>query len=89
MMVRTQITLHRELQKRARRRASEIGVSFAEYVRQVVARDLASPQTEADVASIFDLGSSGGSNVARDKRAMIADAFASTHRSPRRKSVTR
>jgi hypothetical protein len=84
MMVRTQITLEGELQRRARRRASEIGVSFAEYVRRVVARDLAGSQAKADVASIFDLGSSGGSNVARDKQTMIAVAIASTRRKARR-----
>jgi len=75
MMARTQITLDSETQKRARRRASELGVSFAEYVRQVIARDLDRPQTQADISCIFNLGSSGGSNIARDKDAMIAEAF--------------
>jgi len=75
MMVRTQITLEREMQKRARRRAGEIGVSLAEYVRRVVARDLEQPEANADVAAIFDLGASAGSNIARDKQSMIADAF--------------
>jgi putative heme degradation protein len=77
MMVRTQITLESELQRRARRRAGEIGVSMAEYVRQLVARDLARLQAKPDVSTIFDLGSSGGSNIALDKDAMIAEAFAS------------
>ena len=77
MMVRTQITLETELQSRARQRAGEIGVSFAEYVRRLVARDLARPKTKADVSCIFDLGSSGGSNIAVDKDLMIAEAFES------------
>jgi hypothetical protein len=84
MMVRTQITLESELQKRARQRAGEIGVSMAEYVRQLVARDLARPATSADVSSIFDLGDSGGSDIARDKDAMIATAFAARRRKARR-----
>jgi GH24 family phage-related lysozyme (muramidase) len=75
MMVRTQITLDSEIQKRARRRASELGVSLAEYVRQVITRDLAEPQIKSDVSSIFNLGSSGGSNIARNKEAMVAEAF--------------
>ena len=75
MMVRTQITLDSETQKRARRRASEMGVSFAEYVRQVIARDLGRPETKADISCIFNLGSSGGSNIARNKEAMVAEAF--------------
>jgi hypothetical protein len=75
MMVRTQITLETELQRLARQRASQIGVSLAEYLRRLVARDLAHPQTSADVTCIFDLGASGGSDIARDKDSMIAEAF--------------
>jgi hypothetical protein len=84
MMVRTQITLESELQKRARQRAGEIGVSMAEYVRRLVARDLARPKTSADVSSIFDLGSSGGSDIANNKDSMVADAFAARRHKARR-----
>jgi hypothetical protein len=84
MMVRTQITLETELQRRARQRASEIGVSLAEYVRRLVARDLARPESRADVSSIFDLGASGGSNIAVDKDSMIAEAFDSLRPRARR-----
>jgi len=75
MMARTQITLDPELQKKARRRASELGVSFAEYVRQVIARDLSRPESKTDIASIFNPGPSGKSNIARNKEEMIAEAF--------------
>lgn len=84
MMVRTQITLESELQKRARQRASQAGVSLAEYVRRLVARDLARPEAKADVTSIFDLGDSGGSNIAVNKDSMIAEAFHSERRRIRR-----
>lgn len=84
MMSRTQITLESEVQRRARERASELGVSLAEYVRRLVARDLARPQTAIEVDRIFDLGSSSGADIARHKDSMIADAFHSrskkTHR---------
>jgi hypothetical protein len=80
MMVRTQITLESELQRQARRRASEMGVSLAEYVRRLVARDLARPKQKGDVSSIFDLGSSGGSDIAVNKHAMVAEAFSSASR---------
>ncbi len=83
MMVRTQITLEGELQKRARKRATEIGVSFAEYVRQVVERDLAQPGKKSDVSQIFNLGASGGSNIAKHKQAMIAEAFAASRKARR------
>jgi hypothetical protein len=84
MMVRTQITLESELQRRARQRASETGVSLAEYVRRLVARDLARPNSAADVSTIFDLGSSGGSNIAKNKDSMVAEAFDSLRRRARR-----
>ncbi|MGA9641956.1 MAG: hypothetical protein WBQ72_11200 [Terriglobales bacterium] len=74
-MSRTQITLEGQAHRRARQRASELGVSLAEYMRRLVARDLAEPQAKGDVACIFDLGISGGSDVAKNKDAMIADAF--------------
>lgn len=85
MMSRTQITLPPEVQRRARQRASDLGVSLAEYLRRLVARDLGSPQRTADAASVFDLGSSSGSDVARDKDSMIAEAFAAAHQKSRRR----
>jgi len=78
MMSRTQITLESETQQRARQRASDLGVSLAEYVRRLVARDLARPEPAADIERIFDLGSSGGSDIGRYKDAMIAEAVRST-----------
>jgi len=84
MMVRTQISLENELQRRARKRATDIGVSLAEYVRRLVARDLAHPETKTDVSRVFDLGASNGTDIARSKDSMIAEAFAAGHRKPRR-----
>jgi hypothetical protein len=77
MMSRTQITLDSELQKRARKRAAELGISLAEYVRSLVSRDLGSRGRRADPSSVFDLGDSGGGDVARDKDRMIGEAIAS------------
>jgi hypothetical protein len=84
MMVRTQITLETELQRRARERAGQVGISLAEYVRRLVARDLARPETKVNVSSIFDLGASGGSNIAVNKDSMIAEAFGSLRSRARR-----
>ncbi len=84
MMSRTQITLEKELQKQAHRRASEMGVSFAEYVRRLVARDLVRPETKVDLTCVFDLGISRGSDIAAEKDSMIGEAFASAlARTPR------
>jgi len=76
MMSRTQISLEPEIQRRARRRAGDLGVSFAEYIRRLVVRDLGSAQVKAAPALVFDLGASGASDIAREKDAMIAQAFA-------------
>jgi plasmid stability protein len=77
MMSRTQITLEPEIQRRARLRASDLGVSFAEYVRRLVTRDLGTVQVQASPALVFDLGASGGSDIAAQKDRMIAEAFTS------------
>jgi hypothetical protein len=81
MMSRTQITLDPDLQRRARQRAAKLGVSFAEYVRRVVARDLGGKRpSRGAVAAVFDLGASGGADVARDKDEMVGAAFVSRAR---------
>lgn len=86
MMARAQISLEPELQRRARQRAAQLGVSFAEYVRRAVERDLGRPRQKADPSIVFALGASGGSDVARHKDAMVAEAVAarSKRRVPRR-----
>lgn len=80
MVVGTQITLDPELQ--ARQKAASLGISLAEYVRGLLARDLAEPgeKEPPDVRQVFDLGDSGGTNVARDKDRMIGDAVAALKR---------
>jgi hypothetical protein len=87
MMSRTQITLEQGMQRRARRRAGDLGVSLAEYVRRLVARDLGGERPVADPAAVFDLGDSGGCDVAANKDAMLAEAFTSGGRKPRRRSA--
>jgi hypothetical protein len=89
MMSRTQVTLESQTHRRARQRASELGVSLAEYMRRLVARDLAGPQpAKVDVTRMFDLGRSGKSNIsdiAKNKDAMIAEAFESANRKSRQR----
>ena len=84
-MSRTQVTLDGEMQRRARRRASELGISLAEYFRRLVSRDLVGPEgTKPDPGRIFDLGNSGGSDIRKHKDEMIATAVTSSHKkSPR------
>jgi hypothetical protein len=84
MMSRTQITLDPEMQRKARQRAVESGVSLAEYVRRLVARDLGGSQPPASPKAVFDLGDSGGSDIGGNKDAMLAAAFTAGRRKPRR-----
>jgi hypothetical protein len=74
MMARTQITLDPENHRRARRRASELGISLAEYMRRLVARDVAPRTSRTDPAGVFDLGDSGGSDIARHRDAYLGKA---------------
>ena len=83
MMSRNQISLDPELQRRARRRAAEMGLSFSEYVRRLVARDAGDSRAAADPSAVFDLGASRGGDVSRDKDLMLGEAVAAAR--PRRR----
>ena len=76
MMARTQITLEPETHRRARQRASDLGVSLAEYFRRLVQKDLGTPKKKGDISCIFNLGDGGpDSDIANRKDEMIADAI--------------
>lgn len=80
MVVRTQISLDPEAHRRARQRASEQGVSFAEYVRRLVNADLADERSgTADVTAVTDLGDGGPTDVSKDKDSLIGEAFGATY----------
>ena len=80
MKARTQITLDPDTQRQAQAKAAELGISFAVYVRRLVAQDIGKPKAKANIAPIFDLGTDGPpTDIAREKRAMIGDAFAQEH----------
>ena len=53
---------------------SGLGVSLAEYVRRLVARDLGEHRPPVGPSTVFDLGGSGGSDVAASKDEMIGRA---------------
>ena len=74
MMARVQISLPPEVHRRARARAAELGISFAEYVRRLVARDTGDALIAHDPQALLDLGDSGGSDVARDKHRYVGEA---------------
>jgi hypothetical protein len=80
MSARTQITMDPELQRRAHTKAAELGLSFAEYVRRLVAHDLGEPRRNTSISLLFDLGvSSEPTDIARDKDQMLAEAAGAEH----------
>lgn len=80
MSNRVQITLDAESQRRAQAKAAELGISFAEYVRRLVAADLGEAKPRGDISVLFDLGaSSRPTDIARDKDAMIEQAVWEEH----------
>ena len=77
MNARTQITMDPELQKRAQAKAADLGISFAEYVRRLVASDVGQPEPKSkpDISIVFDLVDEGPiTNIARDKNKFIGQA---------------
>jgi hypothetical protein len=80
MMARVQVSLSPEDQRRARARASELGISFAEYVRRLVARDLGEGHRTDDPSGLFDLGETSGSDVATQKHRYVGDAVEAARR---------
>lgn len=80
MMVRTQISLDSERHAEARARAAAHGISLAEYVRRLVDQDLAERPRGADRAVVFDLGESGGTDIASQKAQMIGEATGAAKR---------
>ena len=80
MATRTQITLDPLTQRRAHAKAAELGISFAEYVRRLVARDLGEPKPKADISIFFDLIDEGPpTDIARDKDKFLAEAVWKEH----------
>jgi hypothetical protein len=82
-MVRTQIGLDPRTHRLAKGRASELGISLAEYVRRLVAQDVARREPAADPTAVFNLGDSGGSDIARHEDQYIGEAVAATYLTPR------
>jgi hypothetical protein len=91
MNARTQIKLDPETQRRAQDKAAVLGISFAEYVRRLLAQDLGPPRRDASVSLIFDLVDEGPTTrVAQDKDKMVAEAVWNEHvRHSGRKNRTR
>lgn len=78
MVARTQITLDSDTHRRAKRRAADLGISFAEYVRQTLDRDLGE-QPKSDISDIFGIGESGLSDVSSNVDKYLGEAAWEEH----------
>jgi hypothetical protein len=69
-----------EMQRRAEAKAAELRISFAEYVRRLVASDLGEEKPDYDVTELFDYVKGGPvTDIARDKHKMVGDAVWEEH----------
>lgn len=75
MLVRTQISLSSDDHRRAKRRASELGISLAEYIRRLIADDLGRAGAAGDVTRLFALGESEFDDVATNVDAHLAEVL--------------
>lgn len=73
--MRTMIVLPNHHHAEAKRKAAREGISLAEYIRRLVARDLDTGSPVSDPSAIFGLFDSGGSKIAEGKQAMISEAI--------------
>ena len=83
MMIRTQISLDAERHAQARARAAELGVSLAEYMRQLVDRDVGRSPVVVDRSVVFDLGGGSPTDIAAGKDRMTAEAIAASFKRDR------
>src|SRR5207249_10679063 len=75
MNARKQITMAPDMQRRAEAKAAELGISFAEYIRRLVAGDLGERKRKADISIMFDFVDEGPvTDIARNKDKMIGEA---------------
>ena len=89
MSGRTQIAVDSETHRRARAKAAALGISFAEYVRRLLAQDLGEVKRNSDISLVFDLVDEGlRTNIARDKDKMVGEAVWKEcwRKSPRKRS---
>lgn len=80
MVTRMQVTLDPEQHRRAREKAHAAGISLAGYIRRLIDRDLdVTADARPDITSVFALGDSGGSDIARHQDEYIAEALEADH----------
>ena len=77
--MRTIITLPDHMHARAKQRAAELGISFAEFARRLFEKELAEAPTQGDIDSIRGIVQGAPFDMARDGRRIISEATARLH----------
>lgn len=80
MKVRVQFAMDSDLKRRAKKRAARLGLSLSQYLVSLIEGDLVPQETKVGVEAVFNLGSSGGSDITLNKDTMIAEAIEATRR---------
>jgi hypothetical protein len=87
MMVRMQVTLDPETHRSILETAARQRISASEYIRRAVLKTFEEPPSPADPSRVFDLGRSTGTDIARDKAALLGEAAASLRRPTTRTAI--
>ncbi len=58
----------------AKQRAADLGISFAEFIRRLLARELETPMPQGDIDSICGMVSGAPFDMARDGERVIGEA---------------
>lgn len=72
--MRTVITLPDHVHARAKQRAADLGISFAEFIRRLLDRELDTAAPQAGIDSICAMVAGPPFDMARDGQRIIAEA---------------
>ncbi|WP_428117451.1 hypothetical protein [Candidatus Poriferisodalis sp.] len=74
--MRTVITLPDQVHARAKQRAAELGISFAEFTRRLLEKELDAPEPQGDLESICGMVQGTPFDMVRDGHSIIGTAVA-------------
>lgn len=80
MMARTHIPIDGEHHGHAKVRAADLGIPFADDTHRQFDRDLSEPLDRSEPTRVFDLGDSGGTDVASKKDRMLGETTGALRR---------
>ncbi|WP_419918737.1 hypothetical protein [Candidatus Poriferisocius sp.] len=72
--MRAIVTLPDHLHARAKQRAAELGISFAEFSRRLFEKELNEPQPQGDIDAICGIVDGVSFDMARDGGQIVAEA---------------